>query len=156
MDDQDEGSRRIYITREISRREGRKFGRHQEVLLVEYLKRRRRIHPQTRPENGPGPSPQLRRWWSCPPMILLDRWRSPHKDPVLKPASLPNSLYWAYWVWVCSHLQWKTPPNWDPIGLIFSNGFQLSQQVKNVSWWYGMLLSKNFPKKKKKVSIWLN
>ena len=28
MDDQDEGNRRIYITREISRRGGRQFGRH--------------------------------------------------------------------------------------------------------------------------------
>ena len=42
-------------------------------------------------------------------MILPDRWRSPHKSPVLEPASLPNSLYWACWVWVRSHLQWKTP-----------------------------------------------
>ena len=71
MDGQDEGSRRIYITREISRRGGRQFGRHQEVLLVEYQKRRRRIHPRTRHEDGPwpllnysvdDPVPQ----WSCP------------------------------------------------------------------------------------------
>ena len=116
MDGQDEGSKRIYITREISRRGGRQFGRHQEVLLVEYQKRKRRIHPRTRPEDGPWPSPQLRRWRSCSPRILPDRWRSPHKGPVLKPASLPNSLYWACWVWVRSHLQWdpqKTGPyNW--------------------------------------------
>ena len=110
MDGQDEGSRRIYITREISRRGGGQFRRHQGVLLVEYQKRRRRIHPRTRPEDGPWPSPQLRRWRSYSPMILPDRWRSPHKGPVLKPASLPNSLYWACWVWVRSHLQWKTPP----------------------------------------------
>ena len=27
----------------------------------------------------------------------------------LRPISLPNSLYWACWVWVHSHLQWMTP-----------------------------------------------
>ena len=52
MDGQDEGSRRIYITREISQRGGRQFGRHKEVLLVEYQNRRRKIYPQTRPEDG--------------------------------------------------------------------------------------------------------
>ena len=114
MDDQDEGSRRMYITKEISRRGGRQYGRHQEVLLVEYQKRRRRIHPQTRPEDRPWPSPQLRRWRSCSLMILPDCWQSPHKGPILKPASLPNSFYWACWVWVRSHLQWKTPPKLGP------------------------------------------
>ena len=99
----------IYNQRDLTKR-GRQFGRHQEVLLVEYQKKRRRIHPRTRLEDGPWPPPQLRRWRSCSPMILPDRWRSPHKGPVLKPASLPNSLYWACWVWVRSHLQWKTPP----------------------------------------------
>ena len=93
MDGQDEGSRRIYITREISRR-------------------------------GDGNSEDSRKfhWWSIrreeeefilgrgSRTILPDRWRSPHKGPVLKPASLPNSLYWARWVWVRSHLQWKAPP----------------------------------------------
>ena len=44
MDGQDEGSRRIYITREISQKGGRQFGRREEVLLV---KRRRRSHPRT-------------------------------------------------------------------------------------------------------------
>ena len=110
MDGQDEGSRRIYITREISRKGGQQFGRCQEILLVEYQKRRRRIHPQTRPEDGPWPPPQLRRWRSCSPTILPDRWWSPHQGPVLKPASLPNSLYWTCWVWARSHLQWETPP----------------------------------------------
>ena len=114
MDDQDEGSRRIYITREISWRGGWQFGRHQEVLLVEYRERRRRIHPRTRPEDGPWPSPQLRHWRSYSPMILPNRWRSPHKGPVFKPASLPNSLYWPCWGWVRSHLQWKTPPKLGP------------------------------------------
>ena len=42
-----------YITREISRKGGRQFERRKEVLLVEYQKRRRRIHPRTRFEDGP-------------------------------------------------------------------------------------------------------
>ena len=42
-----------YITREISRRGGRQFGRHQKALVVQYQRRkRRRIHPRTRPEDG--------------------------------------------------------------------------------------------------------
>ena len=104
MDGQDEGSRRIYITREISRKGGRQFGRCQEVLLVEYQRRRKRIHPRMRLEDELWPSPQLCCWRSCSPRILPDRWWSPHKGPVLKPASLSNSLYWACWVWVRSHL----------------------------------------------------
>ena len=103
-----------YITREISRREGGQFGRHQKALVVQYQRRIRRTHLQTRPEDGLWPSPQLRRWRSCSPRILPDRWWSPHKGPVLKPASLPNSLYWACWVWVCSHLQWETPQKTGP------------------------------------------
>ena len=42
-----------YITREISRRNGGQFGRHQEVLLVEYQKKRRRNHPWLRTEDEP-------------------------------------------------------------------------------------------------------
>ena len=42
-----------YITREISQREGRQFGRHKEVILVEYQKRRRRNHPRLRTEDEP-------------------------------------------------------------------------------------------------------
>ena len=103
-----------YITREISRRRGRQFGRHQKALVVQYQRRRKRTHPRTRPEDGLWPSPQLRCWRSCSPTILPDRWRSPRKGPVLKPASLPNSLYWACWVWVCLHLQLKTPPKSGP------------------------------------------
>ena len=103
----------IYNQRDLMKGR-RQFGRHQEVLLVEYQKKRRRIHPRMRPEDGPWPPPQLHRWRSCSLMILPNRWRSPHKCPVLKLASLPNSLYWAYWVWAHSHLQWKIPPNWDP------------------------------------------
>ena len=103
-----------YITREISRRGGRQFGRHKEVLLVEYQKRRRINHPRPRTEDEPWPSPQPRCRRSNSPTIPPDRWRRPHKGPVLKPASLPNSLYWACWVWVCSHLQWNEPPNSGP------------------------------------------
>ena len=51
MDGQDEENRRIYNQGDFTK-EGRQFGRHQEVLLVEYQKRRRRIHPRTRPEDG--------------------------------------------------------------------------------------------------------
>ena len=72
--------------------------------------------------------------------ISPDRWRRPHKGPVLKPVSLPNSLYWACWVWVwiCSHLQWREPPksgpytylqyffNWT-FPVILNIGFGLSQ-----------------------------
>ena len=107
-----------YITREISRRGGRQFGRRKEVLLVEYQKRRRRNHPRSRTEDKAWPSPQPRCRRSNSPTIPPDRWRRPHKGPVLKPASLPNSLYWTCWVWVYSHLQWKEPPNRDPIYII--------------------------------------
>ena len=110
-----------YITREISRKRGEQFGRHQEVLLVEYQKRGRKNHPRQRTEDELWPFPQPRCWRSSSPTIPLDRWRHPHKGPVLKPASLPNSLYWACWVWVCSHLQWKKPPNRDPTIYICEN-----------------------------------
>ena len=82
-----------YITREISRRRGRQFGRRKEVLLVEYQKRRRRNHPRPRTEDElwPSPQPHCRRPSSS--TIPPYRWRRPHKGPVLKPTSLPNSLY---------------------------------------------------------------
>ena len=102
-----------YIIREISQKGGRQFGRHQKALVVQYQRRRRRTHPRTRPEDGLWP-PQLRRWRSCSPTILPNRWRSPRKGLVLEPTSLPNSLYWACWAWVRSHLQWKTPPKSGP------------------------------------------
>ena len=126
MDGQDEENRRIYNQGDFTK-EGRQFGRHQEVLLVEYQKRRRRIHPRTRPEDGLWPSPQLCRWRSCSPRILLDCWRRPHKGPVLKPASLLNSLYW-----VCSHLQWNEPPKSGPysisLEIIFRNFLWLKKK----------------------------
>ena len=40
-----------YITREILEGKGR-FGRHEKALVVQYQKRKRRTHPQTRPEDG--------------------------------------------------------------------------------------------------------
>ena len=57
-----------YITREISRRGGRQFGRHQKALVVQYQRRRRRrTHLRTRPEDPlkyaiDDPAPQR----SCP------------------------------------------------------------------------------------------
>ena len=42
----------IYNQTDLTKR-GRQFGRHQEVLLVEYQKKRRRIHPRTRLKDGP-------------------------------------------------------------------------------------------------------
>ena len=78
-------------------------------------------------------------------MILPDRWRNPHKGPVLKPASLPNSLYWACWVWTRSHQQWKSPLNWDPtIGAVCrenlcasenDNWTRQGQTPKRERWW---------------------
>ena len=59
-------------------------------------------------------TPSLHHWRSYSPTFLPDRWPSPRKGPVLEPASLPNSLYWACWVWVRSHLQWRTLPKSGP------------------------------------------
>ena len=119
MDGQNEENRRIYNQGDFTK-EGRQFGRQQEVLLVEYQKRRRRIHPRTRPEDGLWPSPQLRHWRSCSPRILPDRWRRPHKGPVLKPASLPNSLYWPVgFGFGFAHIYGeRSPPNRDPTVLV--------------------------------------
>ena len=108
-----------YITREISRRRGRQFGRRQEVLLVEYQKRRRRNHPQSRTEDKLWPFAQPRCWRSGSPTIPPDSWRRSHKGPVLKPTSLPNLLYWACWVCVCSHLQWTELPKSGPYNNIY-------------------------------------
>ena len=46
-----------YTTREISRRSGGQFRRHQKALVVQHQRRRTRTHPQTRPEDGLWPSP---------------------------------------------------------------------------------------------------
>ena len=113
MDGQDEENRRIYNQRDFTKKGG-KFGRRQEVLSMEYQKRRRRNHPRPRTEDELWPSPQPRCRQSSSPTIPPNRWRCSHKGPVLKSASLPNSLYWACWVWVYSHLQWKEPPKSRP------------------------------------------
>ena len=120
-----------YKTREISRRWGRQFGRHQEVLLVEYQKRRKKNHPRPRTEDELWPFPQPRCWQSSSLAIPPDRWRRPHKGPVLKPASLPNSLYWTCWVWVCSHLQWKEPPKSGP----YRNKIKKNSIIKFKNWY---------------------
>ena len=91
MDVQDEENGRIYNQGDFTKR-GRQFGGRNEVLLVEYQKRRRRNHPRPRTEDEPWPSPQPRCRRTNSPTIPPDRWRRPHKGPVLKPASLPNSL----------------------------------------------------------------
>ena len=124
MDDQDEGSRRIYNQRNLTKR-GTAIRKTPKSSSCAVLKGRRRTHPRMRPEDGLWPFPQLCRWRSYSPTILFDRWRSPRKSLVLEPASLPNSLYWACWVWVRSHLQWKTPPKSGPyiyIWVYFQNG----------------------------------
>ena len=98
MDGQDEGSRIIYNQRDLTNRgddnseDTRKLywwsiaGWEEELILGRGLR------------TNFDPSPQLCCWRSCSPTILPDHWWSPHKSPVLKPASLPNSLYWACWV----------------------------------------------------------
>ena len=103
-----------YITREISWRLGGQFERHQKTLMVQYQRRRRRTHPRMRPEDGLWPSPQLRCWRSCSPTILPGRWWSPRKGPVLKPAFLPNSLYWAIGFGFAHIYSERHPPNRDP------------------------------------------
>ena len=110
IDGQDEENRRIYNQRDFTNEGGRQFERHQKALVAQYQRRRRRNHPRPRPEDGLWPLPQPRCWRCSSPTILPDRRWSPYKGPVLKPASLPNSLYWPCWVWIRSHLQWKIPP----------------------------------------------
>ena len=55
MDGQDEGSRRIYNQRDLTKRGGQQFGRHLKALVVQYQRRRRRTHPRTRPEHRLSP-----------------------------------------------------------------------------------------------------
>ena len=92
MDGQDEGSRRIYNQRDLTNRKTT-IQKTPESSIGGDQRRRRRTHPRTRLEDRLWPSPQLRCWRSCSPTILPDRWQSPRKGPVLKPASLPNLLY---------------------------------------------------------------
>ena len=97
-----------YITRETSRRGGIVVRRTPESSSHEVSEEEKK-NSSSDEARGQTFTPPLPLWWSCSPTILPDRWRSPHKGPVLGPTSLPNSLYWACWVWVRSHLQWRTP-----------------------------------------------
>ena len=96
-----------YITREISRRR-RGVQKTPESSSREVLEKKKKNSSSDEARGYTFTLP-LRLWWSRSLTILPDRWRSPYKGPVLEPASLPNSLYWAYWVWVRSHQQWRTP-----------------------------------------------
>ena len=141
MDGQDKENIRIYNQGDFTKRGT--IRRRQEVLLVECQERRRRNHSRPRIEDELWPFPPPRCWRSNYPTIPPDCWRRPHKGPVLKPASLPNSLYWAYWVWVwiCSHLQWKEPPKTGPYTFLlifffffFFLGITYSICVLQVQW----------------------
>ena len=104
-----------YITREISRRRGTAIQKTPGSSIVGVLEEgKKKNHPRPRTEDELWPFPQPRCWRSSSPMIPPAHWRRPHKGPVLKPAYLPNSLYWACWIWVCSHLKWKEPPKSRP------------------------------------------
>ena len=97
-----------YITREISRREGiaiQKTPESSSCIVSEEEKK----NSSSDEARGQTFTPPLRHWRFCSPTILLDRWRSPRKGPILELTSLPNSLYWFCWVWLHSHLQWRTP-----------------------------------------------
>ena len=98
-----------YITKEISWRGGIAIRKTFESFsyIVSEEEKKKSSSDEAR---GQTFTPPLRHWWSYSIMILPDRWRSPRKGSVLEPASLPNSLYWACWVWVRvrSHLQWRT------------------------------------------------
>ena len=97
-----------YITREISRWWGiaiRKTLESSSCVVSEEEKK----NSSSDEARGQTFTPPLRLWRSCSLTILPDHWRSPRKGPVFEPASLPNSLYWACWVWVRSHLQWRIP-----------------------------------------------
>ena len=107
MDGQDEGSRRIYNQRDLTKRGTaiRKTPESSSCAVSEEEKK----NSSSDEARGRTLTPP-----TTPLTILFDRWRSPCKGPVLEPGSLPNSLYWACWVWVRSHLQWKTPPKSGP------------------------------------------
>ena len=55
MDGQDEGSRRIYNQRGLTKKKRGQFGRHQKALVVWHQRRRRRTHPRTRPKDRLSP-----------------------------------------------------------------------------------------------------
>ena len=83
-----------YITREISRRGGITVRKTPESSSRVVSKEEKK-NSSSDEAWGQTFTPPLPLWWSCSLTILLDRWRSPHKGPVLELASLPNSLYWA-------------------------------------------------------------
>ena len=97
-----------YITREISWRGGiaiRKIPESSSCIVLEEEKK----NSSSDEARGQTFTPPPHLWRSCSLTILPDRWWSPRKGPVLEPTSLPNSLHWACWIWVRSHLQWRTP-----------------------------------------------
>ena len=106
MDGQDEGSRRIYNQRDLTKRETIRKTPESSSCIVSEEEKKNSSSDEAR---GQTFTPTLCHWRSCSLTILPDRWRSPRKGPVLEPASLSNSLYWACWVWVRSHLHWRTP-----------------------------------------------
>ena len=97
-----------YITKEISRRGGIAIRKTPESFSYIVLEEEKK-NSSSDEARGQTFTPPPHLWRSCSLTILPDRWWSPRKGPVLEPASLPNSLYWACWVWVHSHLQWRTP-----------------------------------------------
>ena len=102
-----------YITKEISRRRRmtiQKTSKSSSCVVLEEEKENSSSN-EAREQTFTLP---LCYWRSCSPTILPDCWPSPCKGPVLESASLPNSLYWACWVRVRSHLQWRTRPKLGP------------------------------------------
>ena len=103
-----------YITREISRRRGTEIRKRPRNSIGGVLER----------EKKKSSSAEDRGWaLTFPPTTLLTiqfpndparPLKASYKGPILEPASLPNSLYWTCWVWVCSHLQWNEPPKSGP------------------------------------------
>ena len=123
MDGQDERSKRIYNQRDL-RRKGA-IRETQESFSGAISEEEKKNSSSDEAWGRTLTLPQLRRWQSCSPTILPDRWRSPCKGPVLEPVSLPNSLYWACWVWVRLHLQWKIPPpNQEPTSINLNNYYK--------------------------------
>ena len=113
MDGQDEGSRRIYNQRDLTKTRMAIWRTRESSSCV----------VSKEEEKKKSSSNEARGWTLTPsntPLTILlpnDPTRPLTKSsqsPVLEPASLPNSLYWAYWIWVRSHLQWKKPPKSRP------------------------------------------
>ena len=107
------------ITREIPRRRRTEIRKMPGSSIGEVSEEEKKKSSPAKDELWPSPQSRCRQ--SSSSTIPPDRWRRSHKGPVLKPASLQNSLYWACWVWVCSHLQWKEPPNRDPTYIYIYN-----------------------------------